>query len=388
MRNDTGEMTGYMGLIRDISARKEAEADRNRLLAIIEQSPDFIGFSNDKNQLLFQNVGGNRMLGYPDDYEPGGKRVAEMHPEWVLALGRDEIQPALDDVGFWIGETEFYRVDGSIVPTYQAIFNLPSEGDEDPYIATIARDISDLKRSEALLAHQAEELRISNQELEQFAYVASHDLQEPLRMVCSFLGLLQLEFDDKLNDDAREYIRYAVDGGMRMRALINGLLDFSRVGRQDTEMVPVSMEAVFDEVRFNLHLAAEEVGAEITCDPLPDVIGDQMNLTQLVQNLVSNSLKFKSDQPIKIHIGAKPIEDGKVLFWVRDNGIGIDQKHQEKIFMIFQRLHSKSQYPGSGIGLAICRKIVERHGGKMWLDPTVTDGCQFFFTLPGTSHIA
>lgn len=380
LRNENNEVNGYLGIIQDITARRKAEIERGRLLAIIEQSPDLIGYGDEYGNVIYQNAGGNRLLGYPDDFDHSHMTTKDFHPEWVLKMAEDVVSRALTEKGVWQGETALLHRDGTEIPASQVVFLLPPEKGEPRYIATIAHDMTEYKKAEVKLAQQANDLRISNQELEQFAYVASHDLQEPLRMVCSFLGLLELEFGDQLNDEAKEYIQYAVDGGMRMRALIDGLLDFSRVGRQNVELVPTDMEAILNIVLTNLQLAITESDATITHDPLPIVIGDRMGLIRLLQNLISNSLKFRSDEPVKIHVGVKGC-DGELLFSVKDNGIGIDPKHQEKIFMIFQRLHPKSKYPGSGIGLSICRKIVERHGGRLWLDTENKEGSQFFFTL-------
>lgn len=233
----------------------------------------------------------------------------------------------------------------------------------------------------AELAQRAKDLERSNLELQQFAYVASHDLQEPLRTIASFTQLLAKRYNDKLDDKAREFIAFAVDGSKRMQTLINDLLSFSRVGTpQGKELFPVRMDAVLDAVLKNLKRAIEESGAVITRDPLPTVLADEVQLGQLVQNLIGNAIKFRREVTPKVHIGAERNGTGWNIS-VRDNGIGIAQEHNDRIFVIFQRLHTRTQYPGTGIGLAVCKKIVERHGGQIWVEPTPGGGSTFTFSI-------
>jgi signal transduction histidine kinase len=233
----------------------------------------------------------------------------------------------------------------------------------------------------AELAERAKDLARSNGELQQFAYVASHDLQEPLRMVASFTQLLAKRYSDKLDDDAREFINYAVDGAKRMQTLISDLLSYSRVGTQGKAFELVHCDAVLDRVLKSLQLAIEDTGAVITREPLPAVAGDSIQLTQLFQNLLTNAIKFHGKKPPLVQISTE--NNGSM--WkiaVRDNGIGISPEHADRIFVIFQRLHTKTEYPGTGIGLAICKKIVERHGGRIWVEASPGGGSTFFFTIP------
>ncbi len=224
------------------------------------------------------------------------------------------------------------------------------------------------------------DLRRSNTELEQFAYVASHDLQEPLRMVASYTQLLSKRYQGKLDADADEFIGYAVDGAKRMQSLVHDLLAFSRVGSQGKTFAPIDTETVFSHVISNLQLAIEESQAVVTHDELPTITGDDIQLTQLFQNLIGNAIKYRRESP-KIHVSAKK-QDTEWLFSVRDNGIGLDPQFKDRIFVIFQQLHPKEDYAGTGIGLAVCKKIVEKHEGRIWVDSEPGKGSTFYFSIP------
>jgi light-regulated signal transduction histidine kinase (bacteriophytochrome) len=247
--------------------------------------------------------------------------------------------------------------------------------------ARLAVELDERRQTEQLLAHYTEDLKRSNAELEQFAYVASHDLQEPLRMVAGFTQLLSRRYRGKLDKDADEFIAYAVDGATRMQQLLQDLLAYSRVGTRGKPLAPIDANLVFNQARANLLPLIEENHAQVTAEPLPTVLGDEVQLVQLFQNLIANALKFRTDQPPKIRISARE-EEKQWLFSLRDNGIGIAPEHQERIFLVFQRLHHRSEYRGTGIGLALCKKIVERHGGRIWVESEPGRGATFYFTLP------
>ena len=247
--------------------------------------------------------------------------------------------------------------------------------------AAIRRYEAARRGDEASLRRSAENLRRSNQELEQFAYVASHDLQEPLRMVSNYCQLLARRYKGQLGKDADDFIGFAVDGARRMQSLIDDLLAYSRVGFKPAELKPVDMNEVFETAARNLEIAIQESQAEVTKGQLPTIMADFKQMVQVIQNLVANAIKFQSDRRPAVTLTAFRKEN-HWLFAVTDNGIGIDPTFSDKIFVIFQRLHGKSHYPGTGIGLAICKKIIERQGGAIWVESEPGKGSTFYFTIP------
>lgn len=225
------------------------------------------------------------------------------------------------------------------------------------------------------------EVQRSNQDLQQFAYVASHDLQEPLRMVSSYMQLLDRKYREQLDEKAQRYIYHAVDGTKRMQDLIEGLLRYSRIIRDD-KLAPVDTNAAYAVAIANLAQAIGEAGGEVTADRLPIVEGDEIQLVQLFQNLIGNSLKYrKASTSVNVHVSARQ-EGGEWIFSIKDNGIGIPPEHFDKVFHIFQRLHTRDEYPGTGIGLASCKKIVERHNGRIWVESALGEGSTFYFGIP------
>jgi signal transduction histidine kinase len=301
----------------------------------------------------------------------------------VLALGvRRVVTRPISDLAAGVRRVADGDFDAAVVGTGpREVVELG--GDVDAMRQQILVELGALRAASDRLDQQARELERSNTELEQFAYVASHDLQEPLRKVASFTQLLERRYKGQLDDRADQYIGFAVDGAKRMQGLINDLLAFSRVGRLLREHVEVDAGDLVAQALGNLALAIEETGTEVTVDELPRVSGDVSLLTGVFQNLISNAVKFRGDVPARVHVGVRDAGD-QWEFFVADNGIGTDPEYADRIFVIFQRLHSKDAYPGTGIGLAMCRKIVEYHGGRIWLDTDVagTVGTTFRFTLP------
>lgn len=271
------------------------------------------------------------------------------------------------------------RKDGSEFPVEIGLN--PSSSATGLSILAVIADISERKRTQEALVAKMSELQRSNEELEQFAYVASHDMQEPLRMVVSYATLLSERYQGKLDEKADKFIRYAVEGATRMQHLVADLLTYSRVGSQGRPLKPVNAQAVLEKTIEGMRKTIDDSAAKVTYDQLPMVNADSVQLAQLFQNLISNALKFHREEPPRIHIAAKPAED-KWRFSVQDNGIGIESEHHDRIFQMFQRLHERGKYDGSGIGLTIAKKIIERHRGRIWFESQLGQGTTFFFTLP------
>jgi signal transduction histidine kinase len=246
----------------------------------------------------------------------------------------------------------------------------------------MARDLSSLYSSlEQKVKERTAELARSNADLEQFAYVASHDLQEPLRTISGFAALLARRYQGKLDAKADEFIRHLMEGAARMQDLVRALLAYSRVGAKDVPFRAVDCGALIKEVLGSLGASIDEIGASITVDPLPVVMGEKIQLVQLIQNLIGNAIKFRGSEPVRIHLSAEETE-GVWQFALADNGIGMEPRHTDRIFMIFQRLHTREEYAGTGLGLAICKKVVERHGGRIWVHSQPGRGSTFYWTIP------
>ena len=357
-----GKYMGRNGTNRDITERKHAEAEITRLAKFPTENPSPILRVQADGRLSYANEASQELL------EVWQCHVYDYVPEEL----RDFITVAIEDK---LNKT----VDVICNDKIYSIMLVPIV--EGGYVNIYGRDITERKRAEEALKGLTEDLRRSNAELEQFAYVASHDLQEPLRMVSSYMQLLKRRYQGRLDNDADEFIAYAVDGATRMQALINDLLAFSRVGTRGRPMGLSSCEKVLGEALMNLQVAIDESGAAITHDPLPTVFCDQPQLVQVFQNLIGNAIKFRAQQAPCIHVAANQ-QENEWLFSVRDNGIGLDPKFKERIFEIFQRLHSRTAYPGTGIGLAICKRIIQRHGGRIWVESQPGEGATFYFSLP------
>jgi light-regulated signal transduction histidine kinase (bacteriophytochrome) len=303
--------------------------------------------------------------------------VREMHPHNVMLVGHEGTEPL---------PKELLNIYLAIAGLAGANFErMESERELIRHRANLEELVKD---ATAELTVKAKELSRSNEDLERFAYVASHDLQEPLRAITGFLGLLEIEFGGKIDGSAREYINFAVEGAERMSQLIHDLLNYSRIGSRGAEPSPVDLNDVLTTAVANLHSSIKDVDAKVTHDQLPTVLADYSQAVQVFQNLIGNAIKFRDkSRPCSIHIGSR-WSQGWWTLWVKDNGIGISNEHFDKIFIVFQRLHTREKYPGTGIGLAICKRIVERHGGRIWIESTVGEGSTFFFTLPVSEAIS
>jgi PAS domain S-box-containing protein len=303
-----------------------------------------------------------------------------VHPDdrhLLEAVGKGDITPGMPLSLRWV------RKDGMIIWIEQQNVPIYDEAGNLVAVEGIARDITERKRGAEELERAMAELARSNAELEQFNYVTSHDLQEPLHMVARCVNMLERRYKGKLDSHTEKVIGYALDGTNRMQRLINDLLVYLRVDSRGKDFAPTNCETIFDRALANLKAMVEESGAVVSHDALPTVMADDSQLTQLFQNLISNAIKFHGEEPPGVHVSAQK-NGNEWLFSVQDNGIGIDPEHSERIFMIFQRLHTETDYPGTGIGLSICRKIVERHGGRIWVDSEPGKGSTFYFTIPMT----
>jgi PAS domain S-box-containing protein len=352
-------------------------ASKEDVESIIASIPDAVVVLDVDGRIRRVNQATLRLLGY-EASDLIGEPIARILPE-ADTTHAGALDPALRDPVIGLDVT-YAAKDGTAISVSLSRAVLRRRGTVDG-IVCVAQDNRDRKQMEESLRTTAEDLRRSNADLSQFAYVASHDLQEPLRMVASYVQLLQKRYRGKLDADADEFIHYAVDGANRMQRLIQDLLSYARVDTRTQPTQIVESAKVFDQAVTNLRVAIAEHQAEVTRDPLPLVRGDATQLAQLLQNLIGNALKFKGDRSPRVHVSAK-VDQQQWVFTVRDNGIGIEPKYFERIFAIFQRLHSREQYPGTGIGLAICKRIVERHGGRIWVESEPGAGTAFHFTLP------
>jgi len=372
--------------IRDITLRKEVEANMAQMEAryrgLLEAAPDAMVVVNEAGEIVLLNVQAEKNFGYRRD-ELVGQKVTNIIPEgFAERLLADGLRSAADALAQQIGtglRLTGRRKDGSEFPIELMLSPLASAS--GILVTAAIRDITMRKKAEALLLEKVDELNRSNGELEEFAYVASHDLQEPLRMVASYTQLLSKRYTGRLDTDADEFIAFAVDGANRMQRLIQDLLAYSRVGTKGRELVETSSEDALRIALSNLSGAIEEKSAEITHDPLPSVLADEFQLVQLFQNLIGNGIKYQHPGTPRIHISAAVYGGKKWIFSVRDNGLGINPKYFGKIFGMFQRLHRREEFAGTGIGLAICKKIVERHGGVISVESQPGKGSTFRFVM-------
>ena len=377
--NSAGGVSSVCGIATDITERKRDEEavreSESQMRAILDHAVEGIITMGEDRVIQTFNAAAVEMFGYEPE-EVIGKNVNVLMPEPYHAAHDGYVDRYLRTgekriIGTRI-EVPGRRKDGSKFPIELSVSETEIGGRK--LFTGMVHDITMRKEIEA-------ELLRSNRDLEQFAYIASHDLKEPLRMVSNYVQLIERRYSTRLDDEAREFIGYAVDGAQRMRSLIDGLLDYSRVGTRGRPPVPTDSGAVLRDVGENLRLAIDESGASIVRETaLPQVLADGIQLAQVFQNLISNALKFRGADAPLIRIGARR-EDGRWVFSVCDNGIGIGKQFADRIFVIFQRLHTREQYEGTGIGLAVCKKIVERHGGRIWMESKPGGGTTFFFTF-------
>jgi len=380
--DEQGICNGHHCFMKDITERKlterALEETESKYRQIVELAEEGIWVIDSKDRTIYVNQAMGRMLGY-SELEMFGRALFDFMDE----EGKQSANDRIDRRKQGIAERHELRLkskDGKDVWTYMSTSPVLDEKGNLLSSCALVYNITDRKEIERQMLQLTEDLKRSNQELEQFAYVASHDLQEPLRSVTSYTQLLAQRYQGNLDAKADKYINYIVDGASRMQQLINDLLAYSRLGKRVQEFEAADCNAAVQQSLSNLQIAIAEKNAVITYESLPTVMADEFQLVQLFQNLIGNAIKFCQDVPI-IHIAASRNES-EWLFSVRDNGIGIDPEYADRIFLIFERLHSRREYSGTGIGLAICQRIVERHGGRIWVESQSGEGATFYFTIP------
>ncbi len=389
IKDKEGKPQGIWSITTDITERKKAE------LALKE--------SEEKYRSLFQNMTEGFALceiildekGNPSDFRyldlnRAWEKMTGLPPDMALGKKATEVFPGLER--HWTDTLGAVALSGepahieNFLGALDRWFDVYAYSPKKGYFVVLFRDTTDRKKAEERLKQASEELARSNKELEQFAYIASHDLQEPLRMISSFIQLLDKRYKGKLDQDADEFIGFVVSGASRMQIMINDLLAYSRVGTRGKPPEPVECENVFSQAMENLKISLEESGAAVTHDPLPAVMADSSQMVQLFQNLIGNAVKFRREgEQAKVHVSAQR-KTTEWVFSVKDNGIGISRESFDRLFQVFQRFQPQAKYPGSGIGLAICKKIVERHGGRIWVESEPGKGSTFYFTVPSAKR--
>jgi PAS domain S-box-containing protein len=372
-RDELGELASEFNKMAESLAEQQTHI-RRRAEQFYNLTLDLLCTINSTGRFVDLNPAWEQTLGYTRDELRGHLLTKLVHPDDIDGTTYALRGITYQDAGSF--ESRFLHKDGQ----YRWLAWVVALSPRDRLLYAAARDVTQRRLAEENLRQKTEELEHTNQELEQFAYVASHDLQEPLHLVSGYVQLLGRRYKGKLDPDADEFIAFAIEGVNRMRNLISDLLAYSRIGSSGNKFMPVVLEETLQRVTENLQADITGTRAMITHDPLPSVLGDEEQMVQLLQNLIQNAIKFRSTEPPRIHISVQQLEE-RWLFFVHDNGIGIDPQYTERVFVIFQRLHSVDQYPGTGIGLAICRKIVERHGGRIWVDSEPGKGSTFYFTL-------
>jgi len=362
-------------------ALRETQREKQFLAKILENAsqPFAIGYPDGRLGLL--NHSFEQLTGYtPEELHTIDWSTTLTPIEWreMEKQKLEELNRTGQPIRY---EKEYIRKDGSRVPIELLVsITLDMEGNPEYYYSFIT-DITERKKTESIIETAMSELRRSNQELERFAYVSSHDLQEPLRMVTLYSQLLERRYKDRLDDDADDFIEYIVENAKRMKYLIDDLLEYSRVTSQAKEFENIELEKVLEYVLSNLSIPIVENNINITYNSLPTVFADKNQMLQVFQNLITNAIKFRGKESPKIDITAQKGEK-EWIFAVKDNGIGINPNHQKQIFEVFKRLHTREEYPGTGIGLSIVQKIIERHGGRIWVESEPGKGSKFYFTIP------
>ena len=378
------QVAAVMGVSRDITERMLAQEAINYQANLVACVTDAIIATDMKFVISAWNTAAEKIYGWKAAEVLGQPMDDFIRPEYQH-ISRDEALLAVLETGSWQGELCHTCRDERKIPVYTTLSLIKDQEGEPSGFVAVNRDLSERVQAEEALARQAKELARSQAELEHFAHIASHDLQEPLRMVSSYIRLLSRNFVAKLGPEASEFIAFAVDGTGRMQLMLNDLLAYSRIATRGLNFDSTDCELVLEGALLTLQVSLSDARARVTHDPLPTVAAGDSQLVQVFQNLVSNAVKFRSAQPLHIHISACRMETppgAGWLFSVSDDGIGIQPQNFERIFGIFEPLHPRSDYPGSGMGLAIWKRIIEQHGGIIWVESQPGEWATFFFTIP------
>ena len=381
---ETADGPVALAAVRDVTERKKAET---RFRALLDSAPDAMVIVNSDGFIELANAQSEKLFGYPR-FELIGQSVDILVPESVRGTHGEHLQgyfrnPRARAMGEGL-DLMALRKDGTQFPVEISLS--PLDGPDGTSVTAAIRDVTERKLTARQLAENLKELRHSNESLEQFAHIASHDLQEPLRMVASYTQLLSRRYKGRLDAEADEFIAYAVDGTQRMKHLIEDLLLYSRAGKGGPLLAEFPVDRALREALNNLRPAIEESGAVVTSDPLPALVVSESQMVQILQNLIGNAIKYRGERVPKIHVSVLQNtndQNGEEwIFSVADNGIGIDSKYFDRIFQIFQRLHGRQEYEGTGIGLAICKRILQQQGGRIWVESEPEQGSIFHFSLP------
>jgi PAS domain S-box-containing protein len=391
-----------IAVVRDVTERRDAELVLAERTARLEEQAQLIDLANSAilvvnyphDEITFWNGGAEALYGWSREEAIGRCSYELLHTEFSQPL--EEIQEILATDERWRGELRQTCKDGrQVIVASQWSVRRDAAGRPVAYLklntdvtarrraeAELRQTAEELARSNSELMRLTDELARSNSELEQFTHVASHDLQEPLRMVSSYTQLLARRYSGRLDEDADEFIAYAVDGANRMQGLIEDLLAYARVGSRGRELEPVDLQAIVTQLLESMSATLADSGGRVQVGELPMVMADPTQIRQLFQNLIGNAVKYRRDEPLLVEVSAE-LQDGDWTFRVRDNGIGFESQYAEQVFSMFKRLHTRVEYEGTGIGLAICKKIVDRHGGNIWAESEPGQGSTFAFTIPG-----
>jgi two-component system, chemotaxis family, sensor kinase Cph1 len=388
-------LTNYKGkkvlysIIHDITEHKEAgiallESEERFKLIFDQSTIGSVILSLDYTPIRVNNTFSN-ILGYSKEELLSMNFQEYTHPEDIYEeLEKKELLIS-GEIDTFEMVKRYVHKDGNTIWGKLTVFSVKDQTDTPVHIIKMIEDITKRKQLEIKMENLVEKLEISNKELEQFAYVSSHDLKEPLRMITSFLQLLNKRYANQLDNDANDFIDYAVEGAKRMDMMINDLLEYSRIGNTEKEFKYHQSEKLLETAILNLKSSIENNNASITYNTLPLIYANDLQIVQLFQNLIGNSIKYRKEENPEIHISADNVDD-EYIFSVKDNGIGMDKKHLDRIFTIFQRLHSREEYDGTGIGLAISKRILQKHRGKIWVESELRKGTTFYFSIPNRNY--